>query len=75
MHWKLLDKGIKRGVKMRKKVSAIILMLAIGIISFIGGTHMNTKHHLNMKTVVGFDTTENGLMLYTNDGNGYYLEK
>lgn len=60
---------------MRKKVLTIITILAISIISFIGGTKINTEHSLNLKTVVGFDATETGLMLYTNDGNGYYLEK
>lgn len=64
---------------MKKKVLTIIAALTIGVISFIGGfvcgTQTNTEHHLNMNTVAGFDVTESGLMLYTNDGNGYYLEK
>ena len=29
---------------------------------------------LDMATVVDYETTEYGLYLYTNDGNGYYLE-
>lgn len=60
---------------MRKKILIVITMLLISVVSFIGGTKTNTEHHLNMKTVVDFEVTENGLMLYTNDGNGYYLEK
>lgn len=31
--------------------------------------------YLNMATVVDFETTESGLYLYTNDGNGYYFER
>ena len=50
-------------------------MILISIVSFIGGTKTNTENHLNMETVIDFETTETGLMLYTNDGNGYYLEK
>lgn len=60
---------------MKKKILMIIAVILVGVISFIGGTHTNTKDHLNMNTVVGFDATESGLMLYTDDGNGYYLEK
>lgn len=60
---------------MKDKTLIIITILTVSIISFIGGTYTNTEHHLNMKTVVDFDVTELGLMLYTNDGNGYYLEK
>lgn len=50
-------------------------MILISTVSFIGGTKTNTENHLNMETVIDFEATETGLMLYTNDGNGYYLEK
>lgn len=60
---------------MKKRVFTIILMLVISIISFISGSYINTNNHLNLNTIVGFDTTETGLMLYTNDGGGYYLER
>ena len=30
---------------------------------------------LDLSTVVGFDATETGVLLHTNDGNGYYIEK
>lgn len=64
---------------MKKKILMIVAVILVGIIlficGFIGGTHTNTKDHLNMNTVVGFDATESGLMLYTEDGSGYYFEK
>lgn len=60
---------------MKKKTLTIIIALLISFVSFIGGTHTNTKNHLNLNTVIGFDVTEDGVMLYTNDGNGYYFEK
>lgn len=60
---------------MKKRIVTFVLALLMCIIAFIGGTHINTNNHLNLNTIVDFDVTENGLMLYTNDGNGYYLEK
>lgn len=30
---------------------------------------------LDMATVVGYDVTETGVYLHTNDGNGYFIEK
>lgn len=32
-------------------------------------------NYVDMRQVVNFTTTENGLYLYTQDGNGYYWEK
>ena len=60
---------------MKKRLLTIIIALLIGIVSFIGGTKVNTENSLNLNTVVGFDATEYGLMLYTNNGNGYFIEK
>lgn len=60
---------------MKRKIITFILALLMCVISFIGGTYINTNNHLNLNTVIGFDATDIGLMLYTNDGNGYYLEK
>ena len=60
---------------MKKKIFTIIIVLLISVISFVAGTYTNTENHLNMNTVVGFDATEYGVMLYTSDGNGYYIEK
>ena len=33
------------------------------------------ENYIDMRTVVNFEANENGLQLYTNDGNGYYWEK
>lgn len=30
---------------------------------------------LNLATVTGYDATEQGVLLYTEDGNGYFIEK
>ena len=31
--------------------------------------------YLDMNTVVGYEATDNGVLLLTNDGNGYFIEK
>lgn len=33
------------------------------------------EDYLNLATVTGYDATENGILIHTNDGNGYYIEK
>ena len=60
---------------MKKKLLMVVITMLVSIVSFIGGTHTNTNNHLNLHTVIGFDATEDGLMLYTNDGSGYYFGK
>ena len=37
--------------------------------------YMAEDEWLNMTTVVGYDITEDGVLLHTNDGNGYFIEK
>lgn len=60
---------------MKRKIITLITAILISVVSFICGTRTNTEHHLNLQTVIDFEATESGLMLYTNDGNGYYLER
>ena len=31
--------------------------------------------YLDMNTVVGYETSDDGVLLLTNDGNGYFIEK
>ena len=33
------------------------------------------NNYVDMRTVVNFEASENGLQLYTNGGNGYYWER
>lgn len=33
-----------------------------------------TENYIDLRTVTGYSGTATGLMLYTEDGNGYYLE-
>lgn len=47
----------------------------------IPDSYINTEseeffnNYVDMRTVSDFKATENGLMLYTVDGNGYYWER
>lgn len=60
---------------MKKRVLAVIAAVAIAAVSFTAGTKANTADSLNMNTVIGYEATDTGLMLYTDDGAGYYIEK
>lgn len=60
---------------MKKKILIVLTMVAISIVSFIGGTKTNTNDNINMNTVIDFEATDKGLMLYTEDGCGYYWER
>lgn len=61
---------------MKKKIAYITLTLALTTSAFLLGKSVPDKeNYLNMETVVDFDATETGLMLYTQDGSGYYWER
>lgn len=61
---------------MKKKIAYITLTLALIASAFLLGKSVPDKeNYINMKTVTDFDATETGLMLYTQDGSGYYWER
>lgn len=62
---------------MAKKVAGYIILAAvISMAAFLLGKSMPDKeNYLNMETVTDFKATETGLMLYTQDGSGYYWER
>lgn len=61
---------------MKKKITYIALTLALTVSAFLLGKSMPDKeNYLDMETIVDFDATETGLMLYTQDGSGYYWER
>ena len=61
---------------MKKKITYIVLTLALTTSAFLLGKSMPDKeNYLNMETVTDFNATEIGLMLYTQDGSGYYWER
>lgn len=61
---------------MKKKIAYIALTLALTTSAFLLGKSMPDKEkYLDMETIVDFNATETGLMLYTQDGSGYYWER
>lgn len=61
---------------MKKKIRYIALTLALTVSAFLLGKSVPDKeNYLDMETVVDFNATETGLMLYTSDGSGYYWER
>ena len=40
-----------------------------------GDKYIVDDEYLNMSTVIGYETSDDGVMLLTNDGNGYFIEK
>lgn len=47
-------------------------------IDVLGGmedvTELYNDRYVDMDTITGYSGTDDGLMIYTEDGNGYYLE-
>ena len=56
-----------------KTVDKIIEVVPNGYINTTTDDFFN--NYIDMRTVTDFEANENGLQLYTNDGNGYYWEK
>lgn len=59
----------------------IIITVLCGIGLFVGGYtcgNYNTKpgiNYLNMDAVTDFEATEHGVLLHTEDGNGYFIAR
>ena len=61
---------------MKKKIAYITLTLALTASAFLFCKCIpDNENYLNMENVVDFNATETGLMLYTQDGSGYYWER
>lgn len=55
------------------EVEKVVEVIPNGYIDTTTGDFFN--NYIDMRTVTDFETNENGLQLYTNDGNGYYWER
>lgn len=40
-----------------------------------GDKYIVENEYLNLSTVVGYEASDEGVLLLTNDGNGYFIEK
>lgn len=58
---------------MKKKM--ILFIIISFMVGYLAGQHKINDNYLDMTKVVEWDDTSTGLMLYTNDGSGYYFEK
>lgn len=61
---------------MKKKIAYIALTTALTASAFLLGKSMPDKeNYINMESITDFDATETGLMLYAQNGDGYYWER
>lgn len=76
---------------MKNRIIIAVMAAVVGIGSYVMGTmqartvieiqevekiiEATPDNYIDMRQVVDFSTTENGLYLYTQDGNGYYWER
>ena len=59
-----------------KKIAYITLILALTASAFFVGKALPSReNYVNMESITDFKATETGLMLYTQDGSGYYWER
>ena len=59
------------------KIFKIILAVVCSISLFLGGYiySRSDRDLLNMNTITTFEATSDGVMLITENGDGYYIEK
>lgn len=60
------------------KLYAITIVVMLGmLVMFSFGFYMAKPQGeiLNMDTVVGFEASDDGVLLITSDGEGYYIER
>lgn len=59
------------------KVFKIIMAVLLAVALIVGGYTYGKpgSEFLNMETVKTFEASENGVLLITEDGNGYFIER
>ena len=60
-------------MKVFKIIMAVVCAVALFVSGYVCGKP--GSEFLNMETVVGYEATEHGILLHTEDGNGYFIEK
>ena len=62
--------------EMKKKITYLIITAVISMAAFLVGKSMpDANRYLDMESVTDYVGTETGLILYTEDGSGYYWER
>lgn len=59
---------------MKKKLVTIIIGLSVALSATLL-TYSSEPCYVDMNTITSYDVTETGILLYFEDGTGYYLEK
>lgn len=57
------------------KIITTILISAVTTALITASIFMGNSNYFNMSSVTDFEATDTGLMLYTEDGTGWYLER
>ena len=57
------------------KTITTILITAVTTALVTASIFMGNSNYFNMSTVTDYQTTDTGLMLYTEDGTGWYWER
>lgn len=61
---------------MKKKIAYLIITAVISMAAFLVGKSMpDANRYLDMESVTDYIGTETGLILYTENGSGYYWER
>lgn len=61
---------------MKKKIAYLIITAVISMAAFLVGKSMpDANRYLDMESVTDYVGTETGLILYTENGSGYYWER
>lgn len=61
---------------MKKKIAYLIITAVISMAAFLVGKSMpDANRYLDMESVTDYVGTKTGLILYTEDGTGYYWER
>ena len=79
--WEMAKKHCPKGMDIRHFVSEIEKANDIkdGIVygnrTYKIPVYEKESEYLDLNTVVGYETSDDGVLLLTNDGNGYFIEK
>ena len=79
--WEMATKHCPDGMKIRDfakeiaKVNGIENNVVYANCSYKIPVYESESEYLDLNTVVGYEVSDNGVLLLTNDGNGYFIEK
>lgn len=57
-----------------QKISITVVLILVISVFMAKLSYIDNSNYLDMRTVVDFEAVDNGIILYTEDGSGYYFE-